>query len=205
MNDDQTQRYYPPNTDLSFDPVSPEEERDLFQRARKGDTEARTKIIENHLLFAASEARRMVRGRLPDNDVVSAANLALMTALDRFDYTLGNRFTSYLRPFIKGAVSALWKQSVPTGDSEANITLAVEPQHAEEDYKAFLHDALTKCRSVLTAKESKLLTLVYDKGLSFAEVARKQKVSREWIRLSHNSALEKLRKEMKKLGISSSQ
>ena len=80
MNND---RYYPLNTDLSFEGPTLEEERELFRKMKNGDAAARELIIKNHLLFVANEARKLARGKFPDNDVVSAANEALMEAVDR--------------------------------------------------------------------------------------------------------------------------
>lgn len=102
-------RYYPKDTDLRFTMLTREQETELFVKARGGDTEAREFLIKNHLLFAARLARKMVRGKLPDDDVVSAANFAVMRAFDKFDHTLGNRFTCYLKLFIKGEIASLWR------------------------------------------------------------------------------------------------
>lgn len=102
-------RYYPKDTDLRFTMLTREQERELFALAKSGDGEAREFLIKNHLLFAARQARQMVKGKLPDEDVVSAANFAVMRAFDKFDHTRGNRFTSYLRLFIKGEIASLWK------------------------------------------------------------------------------------------------
>jgi len=102
-------RYYPKDTDLRFTMLTREQETDLFTKARAGDADAREFLIKNHLLFAARFARQMVKGKLPDDDVVSAANFAVMRAFDKFDHNLGNRFTSYLKLFIKGEVASLWR------------------------------------------------------------------------------------------------
>lgn len=102
-------RYYPKDTDLRFTMLTREQETELFVKARAGDSEAREFLIKNHLLFAARQARSMVKGKLPDDDVVSAANFAVMRAFEKFDHTLGHRFTSYLKLFIRGEVASLWR------------------------------------------------------------------------------------------------
>src|SRR4029079_16809215 len=85
------------------------QERDLFIKARAGDREASDFLITNHLLFAANEGRKWSRGKLPEDEVISAANEALMQAFGRFDHTRPNRFSSFLRPFIRGAIATLWR------------------------------------------------------------------------------------------------
>lgn len=213
MNTEQNRRYYPPDTDLSFQPVSEAEERRLFAAARAGDDAAREKIVSNHLLFAANEARKLVRGRMDDNEVVSAANRALMKALDKFDVSRGVWFSSYLRPFIRGEISALWrdtlKHSVNAEKGEGDIGAAEEavtqPDVYDSDYNEFLRDALAQCQDELDDREKRILTDVYENERTFAEIARTMKLSREWVRVCHNAALAKLKKALKKKGITSSQ
>lgn len=107
--------YYSPGQDIHFRLTTREEETELFVKARDGDETARTFLIQNHLLFARQEAMRQVKGALPDDEVISAANFAIMKAMESFDHKLGFRFTTYLRPFIMGEIAALWKSkySVP--------------------------------------------------------------------------------------------
>lgn len=102
--------YYRANENLRFKLTTPEEEKSLFVRAKAGDSEAREFLIRNHLLFAATYARRQNRGKLPEDEVISAVNAALMNAIDRFDPERGNRFTRYLIPFLRGALASLWKE-----------------------------------------------------------------------------------------------
>lgn len=207
--------YYPPNTDLSFVKTTPEEERELFRRMRSGDISARDKIIENHLLFVAIEARKLAGGKLPDDEVVSAANLALMEAVtkDKFDASRGNRFTSYLRPFVRGAIKNLWREKfnaplpLPDEDAETPLGLAREAENAtvptfeEEEFQKHLLAALEKSKEVLLPRERRLLREMYERGKSMAEVGRKLNLSRERIRQIHEVAIAKLRHAMQQMGV----
>lgn len=123
-------RYYPKDTDLRFTMLTREQETDLFTKARAGDGDAREFLIKNHLLFAARHARKMVKGKLPDDDVVSAANFAVMRAFEKFDHTLGHRFTSYLKLFIKGEVAGLWR----------NLSTVKQKNPTNPDYPPCSHD-----------------------------------------------------------------
>ncbi len=111
-------QYYRNNENLRFTMVTAAQEKELFLAARNGDSEAREFLIKNHLLFCANFARRRNRGQLPDDDVISAVNAALMKAIDDFDPNYGSRFTRYLVPFLRGAIANLWKSKnlvrVPT-------------------------------------------------------------------------------------------
>jgi RNA polymerase sigma factor (sigma-70 family) len=125
--------YYRANEDLRFKLTTPEEERELFRKAKAGDRDARTFLIHNHLLFAARFARRQNRGRLPDDEVISAANAALMNALDRFDPERGNRFTRYLTPFLRGALAGLWKEKNVVTPSSRSDSFPGFTQYREEE------------------------------------------------------------------------
>lgn len=215
-----TNQYYPKDLNIRFIMLTREQETALFTEARAGNTDSREFLIKNHLLFAAREARRMTKGKLPDNDVVSAANHALMKAFERFDHTLGNRFTSYLKPFIRGEIATLWKSlstvTVPAGfvretplrelSQPVELDTAVSPHKVAErdEHWAHLQDILEQCKGALTPREQSLLGLIYTDGLNFSEVARKMGISRQAISVKHRDALEKLKLAFKRRGIEGS-
>jgi RNA polymerase sigma factor (sigma-70 family) len=221
--------YYKNKEDLHFRMTSPEEERDLFRKAQSGDSEARNFLIKNHLLFVATFARRHNRGRLPDDEIISAANSALMNAVGRFDPERGNRFTRYLVPFLRGALASLWKEKntvePKNGDFPEFTQYTEEERDGEGPGKAargkvqkqiaelvpstdeLVADAedlslnlsmLSKCKAKLTAAEKELLRLIYEEGISMADIARDRGVSRQAIHQSHGQIVEKLRAAFKR-------
>jgi RNA polymerase sigma factor (sigma-70 family) len=206
-------KYYQQEPDLRFAVLSAEQEKDLFLRARKGDEEARTFLIENHLLFTAQAARQRSKGKLPDDEVVSAANSALMNCIDRFDPNRGARFTTYLRFYIRAAISKLWterdpvdyKKHFPVDEPEdpafrAPLEEQVEtPDYAGQELKTLMFEALLKIRSTLSESDQRLLRRHYDDGATFADIGREENppVSREAIRTRHKRLLGKLRSVIK--------
>lgn len=206
--------YYPANTNLRFVKTTREEEQELFRKMQAGDEVARETIINHHLLFVAIVARKCAAGRFPDDEVVSAANEALIQALDRkqFDATRGNRFTSYIRPFIRGAISKMWRDAarfVPLPESfDAPIPNTVPQvetsvEHAAEgaDFQDFIHEVLESGKANLTEREQLVLSLMYEEGLNMAEVGRRLKMTRERVRQIHEEVLGKLRKLLHKQGV----
>lgn len=93
---------YYKGTDLTFTPLTIEEESQLCDRIRKDDMVARAELITAHLRWAASMARRF-RGRLELEDAISAANEGLMEALERWDAKKG-RFACYAYNFVRGRI-----------------------------------------------------------------------------------------------------
>jgi RNA polymerase sigma-B factor len=76
---------------------------DLFERwHHHGDPRARDALIERFLPLARKLAARYIRSGEPYDDLVQVASLGLVKAVDRFDPTRGNAFTSYAVPTIVG-------------------------------------------------------------------------------------------------------
>lgn len=196
MNSD----YYRNGEDIHFVKTTLAQERELFDKARAGDAEAREFLIRNHLLFAATKARKIVNGRMPDEEVISAVNEALVQAVDVFDHTRGVRFTCYLLPVIKGVVSRMWPTHVPA-ELKEDSAIGFADSPAEECERKEMGElflkALDTARDKLNQEERDLLVDYYTHGLSFAEIGRRRGVTREAVRARHERILVKLRKHMK--------
>lgn len=211
--------YYPPSTDLKFVKTTREEERELFRKMKAGDADARETIIKHHLLFVAIVARKCANGAgtqtcFPDDEIVSAANEALIQAIDRkqFDETRGYRFTSYLRPFIRGAISKMWREKAKYVALPDNMETSIPGTAAfvettedhpveETEFQAFMLAALESGKANLTEREQLVLSLMYEKGMNGAQIGRQLKMTRERVRQIHEEILSKLRKAMHKQGI----
>ena len=82
--------------------ASAQRDRMLFARSQAGDRCARDELVERWLPLARSIARRYERRGESSADLVQVASLALVKAVDGYDPTLGNAFTSYAVPSIVG-------------------------------------------------------------------------------------------------------
>src|SRR2546423_2830237 len=81
------------------------EEIDLAQRAALGDERARRKLIESNLRLVIAIARRYASTGVPLIDLIQEGNLALMHAVEKFDYRRGCHFGTYATWWIRQAVS----------------------------------------------------------------------------------------------------
>jgi RNA polymerase sigma factor (sigma-70 family) len=105
--------YYSETDDISFIPLTHDEEKELFRRWHvENSIEARDLLITKHLKFAAKFGLRCAKGFLEEEDAISAANLALMNALESkaFDPSRGYRFSTFLRRYIAGEVSTAFRE-----------------------------------------------------------------------------------------------
>ena len=88
----------------SSQPLDAKEEVALASRIKKGDESARAKLVEANLRFVISIAKKYQNRGVPLADLISAGNIGLITAADRFDETKGFKFISYAVWWIRQAI-----------------------------------------------------------------------------------------------------
>jgi RNA polymerase primary sigma factor len=92
--------------------LTPAEERELARRKDEGDDVARRKLIESNLRLVMSITRNYTRADVPLLDLIQEGNLGLMRAVDKFDWTMGFKLSTYATWWIRQAVQrALAEQS----------------------------------------------------------------------------------------------
>jgi RNA polymerase sigma-B factor len=96
----------------------------LFERFhRDGDLSARAELVERFLPLARKLARRYERASEPLDDLIQVASLGLLKAIDRYDSSRGDAFSSYAVPTILGELKRHfrdtgWALHVPRGMQE---------------------------------------------------------------------------------------
>lgn len=88
-----------PDVDLLGDP----EVHDLIGRAQAGDGASRQKLVEHNLKLVMSIVGRFAL-RAEADDLFQIGCLGLVKAIDRFDLSLGVRFSTYAVPVIIGEI-----------------------------------------------------------------------------------------------------
>lgn len=92
--------------------LTPEEEIELAARIRKGDMEARQRMIAANLRLVVKIAQDYARYGLPLLDLISEGNIGLVKAVERFDPRKGGKLSTYAAWWIKQAIKrALANQS----------------------------------------------------------------------------------------------
>lgn len=84
--------------------LSPEEEKELAIRAKKGDKEALKKLIEGNLRFVVNVAKNFMGWGVPLTDLIAAGNLGLIEAAKRFNPDKDVKFISYAVWWIRQAI-----------------------------------------------------------------------------------------------------
>ncbi|NBR48325.1 RNA polymerase sigma factor RpoD/SigA [bacterium] len=92
--------------------ITVEEEVVLARRIKKGDQEARHKMVRSNLRLVVKIARDYSNFGLPLLDLISEGNIGLMKAVERFDPQKGGKLSTYAAWWIKQSIKrALANQS----------------------------------------------------------------------------------------------
>lgn len=78
---------------------------DLFQKYEGGDHRAKNKLIEANLRLVISIAKFYKNSGLPFEDLVQEGNIGLIKSIDKFDWKLGYKFSTYASWWIKQSIS----------------------------------------------------------------------------------------------------
>jgi len=91
------------NHEAGIELLSPREYRDLMRVAEEGRV-AREEFISSNLRLVVSIARGYLGRNVQLMDLIAEGNQGLITAVDKFNYTLGYRFSTYATWWIRQAI-----------------------------------------------------------------------------------------------------
>ena len=136
--------------------LTADEEKSLSRSIKKGDEQARKKMIQANLRLVINIAKRYMRLGTPFLDLIEEGNLGLMKAVDKFNPNKGFRFSTY---------AAWWiKQGITRSLSEQGKMIRVP---------VYMNDIITKWRKNREQLSQKLKRTPTD-----LEIAKRLKISR---------------------------
>ncbi|MFA6989797.1 MAG: RNA polymerase sigma factor RpoD/SigA [Candidatus Gastranaerophilaceae bacterium] len=155
--DDLLKRYL---NEISKRPLlSSSEEKAVAQKAAEGNLAAKKKLIESNLRLVVNIARKNTNSNLPMIDLIQEGNIGLMVAVDKFNYKLGYKFSTYATCWIK--------QAILKGISEQSHCMKVP---------VYIQETLAKYSKLKSQMEKEIKCSV-----SIEDVAKKTNISYEKI------------------------
>jgi RNA polymerase primary sigma factor len=137
-----------------------EEERELARRKDEGDEAAKKRLIESNLRLVMAITRNYTRANVPLLDLIQEGNLGLIRAVEKFDYRLGFKLSTYATWWIRQAITRA------LADQGRTIRL---PVHVADQVRRLL-----RARRQLAQK--------YNREPTLAELARETQQSEERVR-----------------------
>jgi len=118
--------------------LTAEEERELARRKDAGDEAAKRKLIESNLRLVMSITRNYTKAGVPLLDLIQEGNLGLIRSVEKFDWKMGFKLSTYATWWIRQAVARA------LADQGRTIRL---PVHVAEQARKVL-----RARRILTQK-----------------------------------------------------
>ena len=118
--------------------LTKKQEIDLSRKIKKGDSEARKKLIESNYRLVLSIAKKYHRSDVSFDDLLQESSIGLLKAVDRFDPELGYKFSTYACWWIKQAALQYINENitnikVPTHSRLLNAKIKNKTKEIEED------------------------------------------------------------------------
>jgi len=140
----------------AYETLSTEEEKEVAKLSKEGDVEAKKRLVKANLKLVMTIARKAIHiSKIPMIDLIQEGNLGLMIAVEKFNWKLGYKFSTYASWWIK--------QSMFKAISEQSHCMKIP---------VYIQETLSKFSKVKSEMER-----TYNCQIKNAEVAKKMDIA----------------------------
>lgn len=197
-------------------PLSLEEEKQEFEKMKKGDAQAREKLISHNLRLVAHIVKKYTNS-LEADDLLSVGTIGLIKAIDTFDYDKKVQLSTYAARCINNEILMLIRANKKhknvvslnslTSNNEDDKDLELKDVLSSDDEEIFVQVEqnlmIQKIKKIITQKldkrEQAVVKLRYgidcEKAYTQKEVASKLGISRSYISRIENKTLKIIKDE----------
>ena len=197
-------------------PLSASREKELLEKSRNGDMDARNKLIEHNLRLVAHIVKKYYNTGADQDDMISIGTIGLIKAVSTFNSDKGIHLATYAARCIENEILMFFRNQKKTAqdvfisdpidtDKEGNtLTLidiiADQSDIADEiDTKLKLEKLTGILKTTLDGREKEIIKMRYGIGgceeMTQRDIAKKLKISRSYVSRIEKSALEKMRRQ----------
>ena len=201
------------------DPLTKEEEDKYIEKAKLGDKEARSKLIEHNLRLVAHIVKKFDYKNIDQDDLISIGTIGLIKGVDSYSEKHGTRITTYCARCIENEILMYFRSNNKNNknisinesigfDKEGNeITILdvlkmPKPDFAEEIQVKDNIELLKEYIKILNQREKEILIKRYglnnQKEQTQKEIAKELKISRSYVSRIEKRALTKILREFMK-------
>ncbi len=194
-------------------PLSAEEERDYFLRARSGDSRAREILIEHNIRLVAHIVKKYYTTSKNQDDIMSIGTIGLIKAIDTFDISNGTRFATYAAKCLQNEILMYFRSQKKSScevsinetidvDRDGNPLTYIDVISCDDtiaddlDVRVKSAKAMKIIKDELTEREKQIIIMRYGLGNKPAstqrEIADMMGISRSYVSRIEKSALYKI-------------
>ncbi len=200
------------------EPLSKEEEELYVGKAKEGDEEARSKLIEHNLRLVAHIVKKYDHHKNDVDDLISIGTIGLIKGVDSYSYKKGTRLTTYAAKCIENEILMYYRsdkkhsknvsinESIGFDKDGNEITLldilkTPKPDYASEIQTKDNIKSLKEYFNVLTKREKEIITKRYGldglEEVTQKDIASKLGISRSYVSRIEKRALTKILREFR--------
>ena len=147
-------------------PMTAARERKLIKQCKKGDTNARNLLLEANLRFVFDVARKYTGRGVPISELISEGNMALITAINKFNPSFNIKFISYAVWWIRSAMQEAIKRNAVSNFVE------IAPQESNDKH---MDSLVLKDDEDDNDKSTNMISLMADQDEQWREIEENQK------------------------------